>query len=94
MCQKLEYADCGQVGNLPAQTFASSTALKTLILRKTSGICTLSNTNAVSGSGIGKGTGYVYVPAALIDTYKTATNWSNYAAQFRAIEDYPDICGG
>lgn len=94
MCQKLEYADCGQVSSLTAQTFASSAALKTLILRKTDAICTLSNVNAVSGSGIGKGTGYVYVPAALIETYKTATNWSNYAAQFRAIEDYPDICGG
>lgn len=92
MCQKLEYADCGQLGNIPAQTFASSTALKTLILRKTNSICTLSNDNALSGSGIGKGTGYVYVPSALIETYKTA--WSTFANQFRAIEDYPEICGG
>ena len=41
-----------------------------------------------------KGTGYVYVPASLIETYKTATNWSAFANQFRAIEDYPEICGG
>lgn len=94
MCQTLERADCGQLGNVSAQTFASCAALKTLILRKTSDICTLSNANGVSGSGIGKGTGYVYVPSALIDTYKTATNWSTYADQFRAIEDYPEICGG
>ena len=94
MCPKLEYADCGQLGNVSAQTFASCTALKTLILRKTDGICTLSNDNGVSGSGIGKGTGYIYVPSALIETYKTATNWSTFADQFRAIEDYPDICGG
>jgi hypothetical protein len=94
MCPKLEYADCGQLGNVTAQTFASCTALKTLILRKTSSICTLSNANGVSGSGISKGTGYIYVPSALIDTYKTETNWSTFADQFRAIEDYPDICGG
>lgn len=94
MCQKLNHIDCGQLGNIPAQTFASSAALKTLILRKTNSICTLSNANAVSGSGIGKGTGYVYVPSALIETYKTATNWSTFANQFRAIEDYPEICGG
>ena len=37
---------------------------------------------------------YIYVPSALIESYKTATNWSTYADQFRAIEDYPDICGG
>ena len=94
MCPKLEHADCGQLGSITAQTFASCTALKVLILRKTSSICTLTNANGVSGSGIGKGTGYVYVPAALIETYKAATNWSTYAAQFRAIEDYPDITGG
>ena len=94
MCPKLEYADCGQLGSITAQTFASCTALKALILRKTSSICTLSNANGVSGSGIGKGTGYVYVPASLIETYKTATNWSTFASQFRAIEDYPEICGG
>ena len=32
--------------------------------------------------------GYIYVPAALIDSYKAATNWSTYADQFRALEDY------
>lgn len=30
----------------------------------------------------------IYVPAALIDSYKAATNWSAYANQFRALEDY------
>ncbi len=94
MCQQLQYADCGQLGNITAQTFASCAALETLILRKTGSICTLSNVNAISGSGIGKGTGYVYVPSALVESYKTATNWSTYVAQFRAIEDYPEICGG
>lgn len=32
--------------------------------------------------------GYIYVPSALIEEYKAATNWSNYATQFRALEDY------
>lgn len=88
MCPKLEYADCGQLNSITAQTFNSCSALKSLILRKTSSICTLSNANGVSGSGIGKGTGYIYVPSALIETYKTATNWSTFANQFRALEDY------
>lgn len=92
-CTKLQHADCGQLGNIPAQTFNACSALTELILRKTGSICTLSNVNGVNNSPIGKGTGYVYVPAALIETYKTASNWSTFAAQFRAIEDYPDICG-
>jgi hypothetical protein len=93
-CTKLQHADCGNLGSIPEQTFNACSALTELILRKTSSICTLSNVNGVNNTPIGKGTGYVYVPSALIDTYKTATNWSNYASQFRAIEDYPDICGG
>lgn len=32
--------------------------------------------------------GYIYVPSALVDTYKAATNWSAYAGWFRALEDY------
>lgn len=59
-----------------------------VILRKSDSICTLANVNAFTGTGISKGTGYIYVPFALADTYKTATNWSTYAAQFRALEDY------
>lgn len=40
-----------------------------------------------------KGQGYIYVPKALIEQYKVATNWVTFASKFRAIEDYPDICG-
>lgn len=93
-CSKLVHADCGQVKSIPAQAFNACSALTELILRKTDSICTLQNVNGVNSTPIGKGTGYVYVPSALIETYKTATNWSTYANQFRAIEDYPDICGG
>jgi hypothetical protein len=39
---------------------------------------------------IAQGTGYVYVPDSLVDDYKAASGWSTYAAQIRAIEDYPD----
>lgn len=92
-CTKLQHADCGQLGNIPAQTFNACSALSELILRKTGSICTLGNVNGVNNTAIGKGTGYIYVPAALIEQYKAAANWSTFAAQFRAIEDYPDICG-
>lgn len=46
--------------------------------------------NAESDSGAG----YIYVPSALLDGFKQATNWSVFSSQFRAIEDYPDITGG
>lgn len=93
-CTKLQHADCGQLANIPAQTFNACSALTELILRKTGSICTLSNVNGVNNTPIGKGTGYVYVPRNLLESYASASNWSTFSAQFRAIEDYPEICGG
>lgn len=75
-----------------ASAFVNCSNLKALILRNTS-MATLVNVNAFTDSAIAFGTGYIYVPSALVDSYKAASNWSTYAAQFRAIEDYPDICG-
>lgn len=87
-------ADFGVANKINQASFAYCRTLEALILRRTSSICTLSvATNAFTGTPIAEGTGYVYVPAALIEEYKVATNWTNYASQFRAIEDYPDICG-
>lgn len=92
-CTNLKHADCGNLDNITAQTFNACSSLTELILRKTDSICTLSNANGVSNSAIGKGTGHIYVPAASIEEYKASDQWSTFADQFRAIEDYPDICG-
>lgn len=68
--------------------FYGCKALKALILRKSNAICGLVAANAFYNTSIASGTGYIYVPAGLIETYKTASNWSTFAAQFRALEDY------
>jgi hypothetical protein len=31
---------------------------------------------------------FIYVPRSMCDTLKSATNWSTYASQIRALEDY------
>lgn len=67
--------------------FQDDRALESVILRSET-ICTLNNVNAFQSTNINSGTVYIYVPAALVESYKVATNWSNYADQFRAIEDY------
>ena len=51
----------------------------------------LVNKNALQNTMIANGTGYIYVPAELVETYKTTSNWETYADQIRAIEDYPEI---
>ena len=38
-----------------------------------------------SGTKIASGNGYIYVPAANLDAYKTASMWSNYSSSIVAI---------
>lgn len=91
-CSSLAKADFLQLESIGQHGF-NNTKMTTLIIRSSS-VCTLVNTNAFLNSPIVRGEGYIYVPKSLVDSYKSATNWTTYANQIRAIEDYPDITGG
>ena len=93
-CVSLEKLDFPSAEQIHSNTFENCTSLKTLILRRTAAIVSLGNTHSFANTPIANGTGYIYVPAALVERYKAATNWSSYASQIRAIEDYPEIAGG
>ena len=73
---------------------AYSNQLQHLILRSPT-VCTLANVRCFNNTPYqsGKAGGYVYVPRSLVSEYQNATNWNSLAVTFRAIEDYPDICG-
>lgn len=92
-CSELMKADFSNLQSIRYSTFYINTKLVTLIIR-TQVVAKLDKTSAFTGTPIASGTGYVYVPSALVNSYKSATNWSTYADQIRAIEDYPDITGG
>lgn len=66
--------------------FAGASNLETLILRSTT-ICTLTSANGFSDTKIAAGTGYIYVPDNLVDSYKTATNWVTLANQIKPISE-------
>ena len=68
--------------------FKGCASLVALILPNKHEVCILGDTSNFDGSPIANGAGYIYVPRHLIDQYKAATNWSVYAAQFRALQDY------
>lgn len=94
-CKSLIRVDVGvkQRNTLRRDTFKGCSALETCILRADA-FLPMDNTSAFEGTPIESGTGYIYVPSALVDQYKAATNWTVYADQIRAIEDYPEITGG
>ena len=95
-CSSLKVVDFGtdSIGpaSLGSNCFQQCTALDTMILRRATSVVPMGALTTFTGTPIANGTGYIYVPRALVDKYKAATNWSVYADQFRAIEDYPDIC--
>lgn len=93
-CTSLKKLDLHKVGTIATNAFSGATKFETLIIR-TDAVPTLGGTNAFTNTKIKSGgTGYIYVKANMIDSFKAATNWSSFVSQFRAIEDYPDICGG
>jgi len=73
--------------NLASNRFNGANSLCHLILRSTK-MCTLT-TNALTGTAIAAGIGWIYVPTDLVATYKAASNWSNYASQIVDISEYP-----
>jgi hypothetical protein len=89
-CYELQRVDCPKVVKLNEKVFDTCRILDTVILR--SETVAIFGTDAFRNTPIASGTGYIYVPAALVDSYKTATGWSTYANQIRAIEDYPEVC--
>ena len=48
-------------------------------------VVTLGSEDAFYFTPIEDGTGYIYVPSNLVDSYKSANGWSTYANQIRAI---------
>lgn len=92
-CTGLTKIDIGEkFATIDGGVFYGCSHLETLILRNPSAVVKLSYVAALNNSGIASKKGYVYVPAALLESYKTATNWVSFASQLRSIEDYPEIC--
>ncbi len=92
-CVKLNKIDMYDMNAIDVSVFFGCSSLETVIIR-TESVCTLGNINSFASTPIASGTGYIYVPKSLVEAYKQASNWTTYADQIRAIEDYPEITGG
>ena len=86
----LQYVDLPKCTSILNYGLRNNGELATLILRSET-MCTLSS-YALNSTAIFNGTGHVYVPRALVESYQTATNWktahNKNADTFRALEDY------
>ena len=76
-CQHLEICDIGKAKSIAANTFANCYKLQTLIMRRTS-VTTCANVSAFLNTplrGRNSLTAQIYVPSALIESYKAANVW-------------------
>lgn len=103
-CQTIERMDLGLVTTVSNASLAECGSLTAVVLRSiTICVCGTSvftgcyhfyGTKNSTYNPTGAKDGYFYVPRALLsDTdatmdYRRATNWSEHASQFRALEDY------
>lgn len=93
-CTSLTKIELNKVTSIGLYVFRGA-GLTTLIIRNnTAKLTVLTNTNSLTECPIGREDGYIYFPKEYVESYKTATNWSTFASQIRAIEDYPEITGG
>jgi len=85
-CVELEKLDFHKLKSIQVLAFNGCTKLSTLIIRREA-LCTLANINALTGTPIANGTGFIYVPDNLVDYYKGAENWVTYANQIKPISE-------
>ena len=103
-CYDLERADFSVLERIGEKAFSYCYSLTALIIRSPT-VCLLgadalnrcihfTGGTEQNWNPDGLKDGYIYVPRDLVEQYKVANNWAEWVDRFRAIEDYPDICGG
>lgn len=73
---------------LNSGSFNGAHKLNALIIHSMSAVTNVS-TNVIEDTMIAAGEGGIYVPASLVDEYRSASNWLNYASRIYPIDSYP-----
>ena len=92
-CRQLKRVDFPALEYMYVDMFYGCNSLTEIILRNTKIVSTYNN-SILLGTPFADGNGHIYVPKSLLSDddetkdYRRATNWTIYANQFRALEDY------
>ena len=91
-CSAITRITLPKVTNLGGQSLCQlCSSLTAFVIENEEQVASLTSTNyAFASTPIKTGTGYIYVPDALVDSYKTATNWSTFANQIKPLSELPD----
>lgn len=96
-CDGLTELTCyGDITTIKNMSFSWCTRLTKFVLPNTTSVPSMSNKDAFEYTPIAGKTdftngelGYIYVKDTLLDSFKSATNWSNYADQIKPISELP-----
>lgn len=83
-CEEIDISLNENVNSIGENAFFNNGKLSKLTIRGTA-LIELKSTNAFAGTAIAYRTGKIYVDPSMVETYKTATNWSNYSYAIEAI---------
>ena len=94
-CSNLTKIDFTNLSTVSSEAFIGATNLTDIIIRNTNAVPSAPNQGILPSKFRSDTTsttkGYIYVPAAMMDAYASNSVWS--ILNYRAIEDYPEICG-
>lgn len=88
------FGDCSYISqvNLPMCSYIGGNAfgwctILSIITIGYSSVCSLGDSNAFYATQITSSTGSIYVPTSLVDSYKSAPNWSYFSTQIFPISE-------
>jgi hypothetical protein len=86
-CSAITEMTCkGKITKIDSTAFYRCYSLSKFVLPNITSVPTLGS-SVFSSTEIASGTGYIYVPDNLVESFKTATNWSTYANQIKGVSE-------
>ena len=85
-CTSLSQVSLPMCSSIGGNVFGKCSSLSIITIGYSS-LCRMNNSDAFINTQITSSTGSIYVPASLVDTYKSATNWSYFSTQIFPIPE-------
>ena len=85
-CSSLSQVSLPVCSYIGGNAFRNCSSLSIITIGYSS-VCSLGASNAFYNTPIASGTGSIYVPASLVDAYKSAENWSYYSSVIFPISE-------